>query len=177
MNNGTTLSPEFIAGILAFILLLVGAIWFARPQIADRGATGANQDQTDTGPRMLAGVGETNYDFGNISMAAGNVRRAFTITNSSSTPITLTRMYTSCMCTTATLTAGGKKYGPVGMPGHGAIPSMGYVLAPGEEANVEVVFDPAAHGPAGVGSITRAVRIEASEGAPVEFTFTAFVRP
>lgn len=174
MNNGTALSPKFIVGILAFILLLVGAIWFARPQIAN---TGGDSDQPNLRPKMLAAVGETNYDFGNISMAAGNVSHSFTITNSSSSPLTLARMYTSCMCTTATLTAGGKKFGPVGMPGHDSIPTIGYALAPGKEATVEVIFDPAAHGPSGVGPISRAVRIEASEGAPVELTFTAFVRP
>ncbi len=110
-------------------------------------------------------------------MAAGEVKYPFKIKNSSREPITINKMYTSCMCTTATLMIGGRQWGPMGMPGHSGIPAINEILAPGREATVDVVFDPAAHGPAGVGKIARAIIIENSAGQPLELNFSALVTP
>ena len=122
---------------------------------------------------------ETFYDFGAISMAAGNVSYATTIKNTSAAPVTVTRLYTSCMCTTGTLEVGNKKLGPFGMPGHGGagIVNTNEALAPGEEATLKITFDPAAHGPAGVGFIERVITVETNAGAPLELAFTATVTP
>jgi hypothetical protein len=81
------------------------------------------------------------------------------------------------MCTTATLVTPSGRRGPFGMPGHTPIPSIRERLAPGEMAQVEVVFDPAAHGPAGVGRIDRTVTLQNDAGAPLELAFTAMVTP
>ena len=111
---------------------------------------------------------ETLYNFGNISMAAGNVSHIFRVKNLGAEAVTVSKLYTSCMCTTATLKAGGKSYGPIGMAGHGFVPKINAVVAPGEEITVEAVFDPAAHGPAGVGTIERAVYLEGNPGETLE---------
>lgn len=117
------------------------------------------------------------FDFGKISMAAGKVSHKFTIENTGQTALTITKLYTSCMCTVATLiTLAGKK-GPFGMPGHAAIPSISETLAPGGRARVEIVFDPAAHGPAGVGRIERVITVETKAGKPLELGFVAMVTP
>jgi len=63
------------------------------------------------------------------------------------------------------------------MPGHIAVPRINKSLNPGEEAIVEVVFDPTAHGPAGVGTIQRVVTIENNAGEPLELQFSAVVTP
>ena len=81
------------------------------------------------------------------------------------------------MCTTASLIIGDKQFGPVGMPGHGAIPTINQTINANEEATVEVVFDPAAHGPAGVGRIERIVTLENNAGRPVVLQFAALVTP
>ncbi len=118
----------------------------------------------------------SSYDFGRISMGRGNVSYTFAVKNTGTEAVRLTKLYTSCMCTTASLILDGKT-GPFGMPGHGFVPSFDKTLAPGATANVEVVFDPAAHGPAGVGGIRRTVFLEHSAGGPVELNFEAFVTP
>lgn len=120
---------------------------------------------------------ETFFDFGTISMKAGEVRHAFKIKNSSNESVVINKMYTSCMCTIATLMMENKQFGPYGMPGHGFIPKINQAINPEEEATVEVIFDPAAHGPAGVGRIQRAITIENNAGKPVEFQFAAVVTP
>ena len=89
----------------------------------------------------------------------------------------INKMYTSCMCTTATLIINGKIFGPYGMQGHGFIPKINEALAPGEEAQIEAIFDPAAHGPAGVGPIERLIYIESSNAPTLELTISAVVTP
>ncbi len=162
-----------IISITIGLVVLGSLIWIARPQ--ENSNNSASVSGTNTG--ALTVEESSNYDFGAISMGAGTVARTFTVKNSGDQTITINKMYTSCMCTTAQLTIGGKQFGPYGMPGHGAIPWIGQTINPNEEVAIEVVFDPAAHGPAGVGRIARSITIENSAGRPVEITFSAIVTP
>ncbi len=184
MNKNKT-----ITSILVAVLFLVGFIWLARPKLPNEGglarpsAQNTSSTQVNNNANVLGAQGavtvaeSNNYDFGTISMAAGKVSREFTIKNTSSEAVTLQKIYTSCMCTTATLTNNRKQFGPFGMPGHASIPRIDQAINPNEEATVDVVFDPAAHGPAGVGKIERVVTIENSAGQPVELKFSALVTP
>lgn len=129
------------------------------------------------GATSTLSASETAYDFGSISMAKGKVTHRFAVKNTGAEPILVQKIYTSCMCTEASLITASKTFGPYGMPGHGFVPSVNQTLAPNEEASVEVVFDPAAHGPAGVGKIQRAVMVENSAGSPLQFQFSALVTP
>lgn len=126
--------------------------------------------------RALASVSPF-FDFGKISMAAGNVSHRYWIKNISADPLTVTQLSTSCMCTVATLITPAGKKGPFGMPGHGPASRLAERLAAGASAQVEVVFDPAAHGPAGIGQTDRVVTIENDAGLPLELRFSAMVTP
>jgi len=117
------------------------------------------------------------FDFGRISMANGKVSHRYSIRNSGSTPLTITKLFTSCMCTTATLVTRSAQKGPFGMPGHGWLASVSETLAPEEVAQVDVVFDPAAHGPAGVGPTARTVTVVNDAGLALELRFNALVTP
>lgn len=120
---------------------------------------------------------ETAFDFGSISMEAGKVTHRFWFRNESAESVLIRRIYTSCMCTTATLVKGMKVINTYGMPGHGPLPAVNESLKSGEAAYVDVVFDPAAHGPAGLGPTQRVVTIESDAGRPLELHFAANVRP
>jgi len=161
-----------IIGIVITILVLGGLIWIARPD----GQTNS-EAITALSNGVLTVEEANNYDFGTISMAKGVVRHTFKIKNESEEAVTVSKMYTSCMCTTATLAANGDQFGPFGMPGHGVIPKINKMINPGEEAMVEVAFDPAAHGPAGIGRIQRTITLENNAGQPVELLFAAVVTP
>ena len=159
-----------LAGTLGLIVILA---WVARPGVSQ------NEPSVE-GTSVSAGtleVKESTYDFGTISMKAGEVSHIFKIKNVGSDPVVIAKIYTSCMCTTALLKSGEKEFGPFGMPGHGSIPRIDQTINPGEEASVEVVFDPAAHGPAGVGKIQRSVTIEQNGAKSVELSFSALVTP
>lgn len=117
------------------------------------------------------------YDFGAVPLSGGLVRTAYAVRNTGAEPLTINDVWTSCMCTTAIMRRGGEIWGPFGMPGHGPRRGVSLTLAPGEETEVEVVFDPAAHGPAGVGPVMRAVFLDSTAGDPLELAFTATVTP
>jgi len=160
-----------IIGIGIAVIVLGGLVWIARPDSQSSTAPSIKSSGT------LVVEEANNYDFGTISMAAGEVKHIFKIKNTSNEAVTINKMYTSCMCTTATLTMGGEQFGPFGMPGHATVPRIDQTVNPNEEAVVEIVFDPAAHGPAGVGRIQRTVTIENNAGQPVELQFAAIVTP
>src|SRR3989344_3147780 len=126
-------------GIFLGILVLAAMIWVARPA-AEKGTV--NYPEGSSGALEAK---ESSFDFGTISMAKGKVSHSFAVKNSGAGPVTIEKMYTSCMCTTAVLMKDGRKFGPYGMAGHGFIPKINEALASGAEAVVEVVFDPAAH--------------------------------
>jgi len=165
-------NSKTIIGIAIGIFILGGIILVARPSPSSMQS--ANPNSRVTG--MLAAE-ETIFNFGNLSMVGGKVSHRFKIKNTGDNPTRIEKMYTSCMCTSAKLIMSGNSFGPFGMPGHGFIPRINKTLAPNEEAIVEVEFDPAAHGPAGIGRIERVVYLEDSGGKPLEFKISAMVTP
>lgn len=166
-------NAKFIIGILAGIVIVIGFVFAAQPAATTPKNAGINA-------AALIGrlqANERSFDFGTISMAKGNVSHTFKVKNTSNEPVPVGKVYTSCMCTQVTFLKGGRSFGPFGMPGHASIPSIDQTLAPGEEATLEVVFDPAAHGPAGVGNIERMVFMETGDIKIMQVGFKANVTP
>lgn len=171
-------NAKWIMGAGAVILVLGGVIIAAKPDPVTYTPTAVEMVKADAAKsagRLTAA--EMKFSFGPISMARGKVTHRYPIRNAGAEPLTIRKMYTSCMCTTVALVKGGKTSEAYGMPGHTPIPTINVPLNPREEALVEVVFDPAAHGPAGVGPIERVVTIENSGGQPLELEFAALVSP
>jgi len=121
---------------------------------------------------------ETFYDFGKISMANGDVSKTFKVTNESNEDVLIPSLTTSCMCTHAYfIESDGNKSGPFGMPGMGVVPKLNKIIKAGESADIEVVYDPNAHGPAGIGMIDRFVYLEDADGNKLQFEIKANVTP
>lgn len=178
------MKPSVFSGnnmLYALIAISIIAIGFGVYRSQQKAANPVPQAQAAVQPAGQPGVltsARPSYDFGTISMKAGDVSTTYRIKNEGSAPLALDKIYTSCMCTTATLvTANGRKQGPFGMPGHGPLKPATGQLAPGETALLEVVFDPAAHGPSGVGRIERVITVETKGARPLELWMAAMVRP
>ena len=152
--------------IITVILTVLIVVGLSKDKQQSSGASKPSQLQS----------AEESYDFGTISMARGKVSKVFTFKNNTTQTIVAEKLYTSCMCTEATLIKNGQNFGPFSMPAHGFIPEINENIDPGQEAQIEVVFDPAAHGPAGVGPIERQVILETSDGQMI-FKFKAQVTP
>lgn len=119
-------------------------------------------------------VDKTSYDWGNINMRKGNAEATFTIENTGTEDLKLYDISTSCHCTTAQLSLNGKNSPLFGMNSKS---SYVMVVPKGLKAELKVVFDPAYHGPNGVGSISRRVVVSTNDQSKpqLNFSLTAFV--
>lgn len=171
------MKANLISIVAAVLLLFIGIfIW----GYAGKSATTASvQGASRNGAASALTASETFYDFGTISMKKGNVTKEFTITNSSADDVLVPSLVTSCMCTTAYIVrADGSTAGPFGMPGHsGMVPPANELIKAGESRTIRIVYDPNAHGPAGVGQIDRFVTLTDAKGGTLEIEVKALVTP
>jgi hypothetical protein len=176
-RSGLTGKTKIAIAAGAVVVAVAGLIIVAQPGTATSTPAAAESAAGSAGSDGYLAAVRKKYDFGTISMARGKVTYRYPIRNVGTDPLEVRKLYTSCMCTTAALVKNGKVSEAYGMPGHTPIPSINIPIAPQEQAYVEVVFDPAAHGPAGVGPIERVVTVENSAGQPLELAFSAVVTP
>ena len=166
------MDKKTIFGVLAgTLLLLVVLVWLGKPQ-TDRGDTTTNSSS----PGALTAQ-EASFDFGTISMANGKVRHIFTISNPSASDVDIKNLETSCMCTEAYLVNGTSRKGPFGMPGMGGMTTLDDVIKAESTAQIEAEYDPAAHGPAGVGAIDRLITLTEAGGSQLQLEIKANVTP
>ena len=111
-----------------------------RPLLAvhDMGAPAEIPFLPKDGPQPNVAVPATSYDFGRIG-AQDVVRRTFLVRNEGDAPLTISRAYTTCGCTTANISAS--------------------IIPPGQAATVELVFDAGFHDSAGQ-TVRRGVILE-----------------
>src|SRR3972149_5572640 len=161
--------------ILIVILVITGLAWWGKSaQKSAPIATSAAEGEVLAGDLFAE---ETFYDFKTIRMKDGKVSYSFNVINKGESDLVLERVTTSCMCTVAYVVNGENKKGPFGMPGHGgSVPKVNDTIKAGEAREIEVVFDPNAHGPAGVGLIERVVQLEYA-GQTLELNIKAVVTP
>ncbi len=148
-----------IALILVTTLLLVGGVFFL-----SKGETS----------NAKATIDQKTFDWGTINMNNGNVNKTFTIKNIGTEVLKLTKVKTSCHCTKASVIINGAASPSFGM--NTVSPWVGEV-PPNSEAQLNIVFDPAYHGPNGVGPITRYISVSTNDpnNSTLEFTLTANV--
>lgn len=153
----------FSIGIISIILLLATVLFFQVFSVKSVAQTQA-----------MVSTDKTTLELGNISMKNGIKKMKYSFVNSSDQPIKLTQLFTSCMCTKAKLIVDGKESIYAGMQGHGG--GLGPInpnlsLNPNQKAELEVEFDPNAHGPQGVGPINRTVTVETNSTSTPQFLF------
>ena len=166
-----------IKNVIVFFAVLAGLfglMWWGKPAVISTVPTpGSN---VTTGNNLTAE--EKLYDFGTISMAKGNVDHRFKITNPTNEDVEIKDIATSCMCTIAYLESATGEKGPFGMSGHsGPTARVSEIIKAGESREIRVVYDPNAHGPAGVGPINRLVYLTDSSRKTLELEIKALVTP
>ena len=142
------------------------------------GKSAQNTVEADTGAISNLTYSEKLYDFGTISMKNGLVTKDFTVTNNTDKDIVIPSLTTSCMCTKAYFVKpDGSIKGPFGMPSMGFVPPLNETIKVGESRIVRAVYDPNAHGPAGVGPIDRFVILIDAAGGKAQLEIKAMVTP
>jgi len=152
-------------------ILIIGFVGLAAVSISKKSSTSSI--------KSLLVAEQPLHDFGTISMKDGNVSYTYIVQNTSTEPVTIKKLYTSCACTEASLAVDDKKVGPYSMEGHGGvkIPELDINIPAGEKGEVEVVYDPALHGSSGIGNIERSVFLDTSNGARTELVLKTTVKP
>lgn len=115
---------------------------------------------------------------GNIGYSKGILYHVFPIKNTGTENLEIANMFSSCMCTKTFLKVTGKDGPSFGMRGASAPSSWVGVLKPGESGEIIAAFNPAYHGPSGVGEVTRTVSFETNDPDQpyVELSFEGIVK-
>ena len=161
---------KVIVSILIGTIVVIGGFIWSSQQLSGL----AGQPSSD--PSALVSDSQL-YDFGTISMAKGEVAHSFKVRNTSQESLSIKQVYTSCMCTLAEVKIGEKTYGPFGMQGHDGATATNIELSPGQEVELNAIYDPNAHGPAGVGAIDRYLYLQDEKGAQLRIEIKANVTP
>jgi len=165
MKNKNEIIALWIVTAIVMIIVVV-------PFIVNNNRAKANLDNLSSSNLVLS---DNNFDFGTISMGDGKVSHRFSIKNEGAELAVINKLYTSCMCTVvAPLNKDGKKNDIFGMQGNR---SVAIEIKPGETIDLEAIFDPAAHGPSGVGLAQRVIYVEtnSTESSRLEYSFQAVV--
>jgi len=173
MNRET----KFIIGVtLGTIILLVGGIFLlSKSSTGYTGSvTGADRFVSDVEAQGLE-ANPVSIDIGKVGYGDGVVSKEYEVRNTTSATMKLRKIVTSCMCTKARVKIGDKatKFYAMEMNGD-KNPIIDYDLPAGATAKIEFQFDPAAHGPAGIGLIDRVITLY-FDGGFKEFKFNGEV--
>ncbi len=165
--------------ITILIILFVIAGLFVLGYITKGGTASSVQGINNSNKsNSLLSASEAFYDFGKISMKNGDVTAEFIINNPTDKDITVKTILTSCMCTSAFITkSDGGLNGPFKMAGMGYVPPANEIIKAGENRIIKTVFDPNAHGPAGIGNINRFITLTDDSGGTLQFEIKALVTP
>lgn len=155
---------KFIIGaIVATVILVIGIAVLVTRNSPDVAGVG-DRFVSDVEIKGLTATPE-NIDIGQVKYGGGIVTREYKIKNTTGNTIKLRKIVTSCMCTKARVKIGDKNTRFFSMEMNGDLnPLISYDLKAGETAKVEFNFDPAAHGPAGIGLIDRVVTLSFDTG-------------
>lgn len=159
-----TMTERKIIALTVFltILILFGGVFFVSSTTSTPQITATQNVQADV-------IDPTSFDWGKIPMNDGNVSKKFTIKNTGKEPLKLFNIKTSCHCTQAKAIINGIESQNFGMSGYS---SWVGEVKPGKDAQLVAIFDPAYHGPQGVGPVTRFVSVETNDKGNPKITFT-----
>lgn len=163
------MDKKVIIGILVFIAVIIGgAILYSN-------STSKAAIEKTAGAKVA--TFESSFDFKNIPYSGGNVSHEFKIKNNGSKDLIIANLATSCMCTKVYFEARNIKGPEFAMKGMSGESSWKGTLKSNETGVIVAIFDPTAHGPSGIGSISRIVSFETNDPDHpyVEFAFSGVV--
>jgi len=164
-------SSSIVFVLIAIPTVLIVVLGFLFISKDHRDVSSSLQESTQA---KLEVVGSNEDDWGEIDINGGLFERTYKIKNSGESDLEIANFKTSCMCTTAKIKINGQTSPVFGM--HTTSNWKGSIK-PGEEAEIEVVFDPMAHGPQATGPITRIVSFNSndSDNKNIEYKFVGNV--
>src|SRR6266568_5015148 len=149
----------FLLGILAFTIAVVGG------GIAL--SSGGSPEETKAVLQQTSGakisIDHMQKTVGNISYGGGILYHSFPIQNTGTQDLKIANLATSCHCTKSFLRIGKQDSPAFGMKGSSAPSNWTGILKPGEKGTIIAAFDPAFHGPQGIGQVDRIISFETND--------------
>ena len=143
-----------IGSIVTVILMIAGALLLSS----------VKSETPITGQVEGLEANPESYELGDIPINGGLVTKDYEVKNITDKTVKLKKIATSCMCTKAKVTINNNETRLFSMEGMGdKNPPVNLELEAGKVAKVTAVFDPAAHGPKGIGPIDRSVILTFSD--------------
>lgn len=155
------------------IKILIASLFFTFLLIVGLSAVFSNKKEEVLSKVSGVEISPENYDLGDVPINGGLVTKEYEIKNTSGDNLRIKKITTSCMCTEAKVVIGDKETNFYGME-HPTDknPPLNMELNSQQTAKVIVSFDPAAHGPEGIGPFDRIVFLTFTDPAGVaELTF------
>lgn len=153
-----TKEGKIILVIIVGTILLFGGLAY----LMTKSSSGGGKDSfiLNSPAQGLVASPSGSMDLGDVPYGGGIISKTFDIKNSSDNAITLRKITTSCMCTTAKFSIDGKESKFYGMEMNGDLnPIIDYEVPADATAQVTFDFDPAAHGPQGIGPFDRVITL------------------
>jgi len=151
------------AVVFTFLLIVGGAALFSSKgdEANDVGGASTEIEGLEINP--------ISYQLGDVPINGGIVTKEYEIKNTTGQTLKLKKITTSCMCTQAKVVVGEEETRFFGMEhGMDKNPTISFEINSQETGKVVVTFDPAAHGPEGVGPFERIVWLNFSDPAGVK---------
>lgn len=153
----------FLGTIGITVLLLIGGVTFLTKTDSSASKISASANV------KVSLVDPVNFDWGTIPMDKGDATKAFIIKNTGTDILKLSNVRTSCHCTKAYVTINGTDSPSFGMD---SLSSWVGEVTPGGQAKLTAIFDPAFHGPSGIGPVNRFVSVETNDSSHPKLTFS-----
>jgi hypothetical protein len=147
--------------LLGMVVLMAGGLY-----LAYRSSTPDTIKSTEEAKAVTQVV---NKELGVVGINQGLQVTDFIIENGGSEELLLYDVTTSCMCTVAQVESGGV-ISPEFVMGKRSSHVM--KVLPGSSATVKMIFDPAYHGPGGIGEVTRQVMMRTNDANQSMLVFT-----
>lgn len=138
------------------VLVVLAAVVYIIYGTNNQKSTLYNNSKDIGGDIGALAVQKNQFSFGEIPINGGLVKKQIPLSVQGG-QLSVKKIYTSCMCTNAYLIDNNTKLGPFGM--HDS-QKLNYAIASDKLYSIEITFDPAVHGLAGLGLNQRVVYIE-----------------
>jgi hypothetical protein len=139
---------------------LIGGLAFWLTRSAGGGSGGGDSFVSASEATNLEASPSGIMSLGPVAYGGGIVSKSFEVTNNSDKAIKLRKITTSCMCTAAKVKMGDKETKLFGMEMNGDLnPLIDFDIPAGATVQAIFNFDPAAHGPQGIGAIDREITL------------------
>lgn len=150
---------KIIIAIIVGTVVLIGGLAFVMTK--NSGGSGAKDALVSASEASgLEASPSGSINLGQVAYGGGIVSKTFEVKNVSGKPMKLRKITTSCMCTTAKVKIGSHETKFYGMEMSGDLNPLVDLGFPADGvATVTFDFDPAAHGPQGLGLFDRVVTL------------------